>query len=352
LFALWQELHPGVWVEPFMETEGRTGANLGTYDVKSRKYLPLYPHVADADVSVALLPFWKDGGTAEKPLKFWTSADEGIRDWTKLNYTYPDFIGLPQDAQERQLRLNGVINSDYGRDVLAWQNRLRLRLPPLVPAPRIEATVADHPTFLRSEPFTMQTQFEETVVNSKVSANRAAMQMATPHPHKRMATAKDMQESKEMVHADGPVVAEPVAAFGQQSSSTDRQPGALRNSFIDWRIRVRAARFALNMGYTVLLFLGIPSEDVAEWRTDPNLVGMHSAFTNMSAPKCENCVDQADAMDISINNITLPLIDRGQDIDDVEQIKQYVETNLHWRIQKVDGHTMMFEKPRLTQNFP
>jgi hypothetical protein len=45
MFALWQELHPGVWVEPFMERT-QTGVNLGKYDMDSRMFVQHNVHGA------------------------------------------------------------------------------------------------------------------------------------------------------------------------------------------------------------------------------------------------------------------------------------------------------------------
>jgi hypothetical protein len=271
--------------------------------------------------TLALVPFWKKEGTVDKP--YWTSADAGIKDWTKLNYTYPDFLGSPQERQERELRLNWMIDIDYGRDVLAWHDRLRHS--PVIPGPPSDLVMVD----------TGNLVWKPRSVDSELSLKRPAEEALVAIRTKRMTTDTD-----HVMKAN--VVTSSAAAPKYEDIDHDRRLTTLRKSFIDWRIRVRAARFAFNVGYTVLLFLGKPSEDPVSWREDKNLIGMHSAFTNKAAPKCASCADQANAVDISVTNITFFLLGKYQDIDNVDKIKSYVETNLYWRIQKVSRLEIIF----------
>jgi tyrosinase len=65
LFAIWEAVHPDLYLEPFKVTDGRN------------MWLPLN---SNADENTPLQPFWRTPGT------FWTSKD--VRDTTALNYAY------------------------------------------------------------------------------------------------------------------------------------------------------------------------------------------------------------------------------------------------------------------------
>jgi hypothetical protein len=222
-----------------------------------------------------------------------------------------------------------MVNVDYGVNVLAWQDRLRHKSPVSLSPPNDDMVIDGQIWQSTPVPIKMHT-LQAIAIDSSVSMKRSAVVALSGGPSKRMAIhAENDWES----NGTPSVIPDVEQEF--ENTTGNGQSTMLTNSFVDWRVRVRAARFALDMGYTVLLFLGAPSDTVANWRTDQNLVGMHSAFTNISAPKCENCVEQADAIDISVISITQFLDDHGKDINDIEEIKQYVEANLNWRIQKV-----------------
>lgn len=108
-----------------------------------------------------------------------------------------------------------------------------------------------------------------------------------------------------------------------------------RADMVDWFVRIRSGRFALGGSYTILLFLGEPPASQAEWRTSPNLLGLHAVFVSSRASMCANCQSQKDNIDEGFVHITERLESLGLLSQPEEQIETYVRENLRWRIQKV-----------------
>lgn len=197
-----------------------------------------------------MTPFWNGGNT------FWKSASEAVKDWTKFNYEYPEFVKLKGlGVSERRQAILQTVNSLYG--------------PKLSTGPMHQIKAA--------------------------------------------------------------------AANVQAALSSDSGPSASleKADMVDWFIRVRSGRFALGQSYTILLFLGEPPAEESEWRTSPNLLGIHSIFASSRASMCANCESQRDNVDEGIVHITARLEKLGLLSKPEEEIEKYVRANLHWRIQKV-----------------
>ena len=204
-----------------------------------------------------LTPFWNGADT------FWKSASDAVKDWTKFNYEYPEFVKLKgQSQQQRRTAILQTVKQLYG------------------------------PVF------------------------------STGPMHQVKALADNVQS----------------ALTG--SSNLERA------DMVDWFVRIRSGRFALGQSYTVLLLHGQPPADESEWRTSPNLLGLHAVFVSSRASMCVNCETQRDNIDEGFVHITARLEKLGLLSKPEEEFEKYVKDNLQWRIQKASFSQLLNDRVR------
>lgn len=129
------------------------------------------------------------------------------------------------------------------------------------------------------------------------------------------------------------------AAAPSQRNMLHRSASESTNSssnFHEWMARIRVKQFALETSFSLLIFLGEAPEDPADWHTSPRYVGAHHAFVNGASQDCDNCRAQADLVIEGFVNLNDAIATHsGLDTFAPERVKPYLETNLHWYIQKV-----------------
>jgi tyrosinase len=221
-----------------------------------------------------LTPFWNGATT------FHRSSTAGVRDWTKLNYTYPEYQGLHGlPVNKIHDAISNIVNQLYSGNASPAKPLASFAAN----APEISAAVAPTAT--------------------------------SPDADSRVANVAAFSGPAESSHA---------------SHGSDAHPRLL-----EWFVRVRSKKYALGASYSVLLFLGPPPEDQAEWRGSPNFVGLHFYFVNSSQERCANCASQGDLIDEGFVTITHALEIRGYESRSEAEIEQYLKANLEWRVQKV-----------------
>jgi len=117
------------------------------------------------------------------------------------------------------------------------------------------------------------------------------------------------------------------------ATGTERQESTLT----EWGVHVQVKQFELNCSFTILIFLGHPPDDVAEWRASRNYVGSHFVFVNASGD-CENCEDRRDDLTEGFVHLTEAVAKMsGVSSMEVDDVKPYLTSHLEWRVQAVDG---------------
>ncbi|KAI0770111.1 photo-regulated tyrosinase [Fomes fomentarius] len=110
------------------------------------------------------------------------------------------------------------------------------------------------------------------------------------------------------------------------------------SNFHEWMARIRVKKYALGTSFSSLIFLGEAPEDPADWHTSPHYVGAHHAFVNGASQHCDNCRAQADLVIEGFVHLNDAIAAHsGLNTFAPERVKSYLETNLHWYVQKVDG---------------
>jgi hypothetical protein len=115
----------------------------------------------------------------------------------------------------------------------------------------------------------------------------------------------------------------------------DVPKGGDRPGYTYWFIRVNTQAYAHGGSYSVFLFFGEPPSSPAGWRYADNIVGVDDVFDNPLPQSCPNCVENLDAINEGIINITQPLKQNDQYDQSVEETNVYLKQNLKWRIQRV-----------------
>ncbi|KAI0065560.1 photo-regulated tyrosinase [Artomyces pyxidatus] len=114
--------------------------------------------------------------------------------------------------------------------------------------------------------------------------------------------------------------------------------GSVANTIYDWTARILFKKYELGGSFSVLIFLGTVPDDPAQWRTSPSFVGTHSAFVNGSSDLCANCRNHADTKTEGFVHLD-PVIAKNSGLGsfDPDVVVPYLERELSWRVQKVDG---------------
>ncbi|KAF9018170.1 Di-copper centre-containing protein [Hymenopellis radicata] len=88
LFSLWQTIHPQEWVP-------------------------------ESHLDIDLLPFWNT------PTSFFRATSSALRDWTELNFTYPEFVGIhPKD--DMRSAIVKIVDEMYGEETHPSDNEKSL----------------------------------------------------------------------------------------------------------------------------------------------------------------------------------------------------------------------------------
>ncbi|PVF92484.1 Di-copper centre-containing protein [Serendipita vermifera] len=292
LFALWQALHPDLFVAPRLNFEGTFTTRPGTREGPQSN----------------LTPFWRSSGV------FWNS--EGARDTRTFNYTYPELAQwstLP--PQEKARRLRTQINDMYGRGS---------------PVDRIRQEFFQPPTTARPA----------AAMAAKMEAPAAQQPVAAPDA----TTSNVIASVASVAPAQKPVDAAQKGVELVENTAAGESVLANEKQYTEWIANISVEKFAAKRAFFVHIFLGDFTTDSSKWGQDANLVGTHVVFANnIASTGCERCHENAENHKLVSGTIplTAALADRlGEDkISKLEpaEIIPYLQRNLHWRIQRYDG---------------
>jgi len=249
-------------------------------------------------VNLDLTPFWKSANA------FHRSTDTPVRDFVKFQSTYPEFVGTENlSVAERKAAIQQKVDALYDPN-----NRRR--------------GIAVNPAVGR--------------VAAIASGIAGSVTKGAPLLHAAAAVA--------------PGGAQPQAAFSALSvqaplpvapSPHGDAPGTLTAlQRLDWFIRVRVKKFQFGQSFTILFFLGAVPEDVAQWRTSPHFIGSHGEFVNSDPEHCANCKENANMITEGFIDLDNSLERLGHGNNTEQEIEKYIQDEIHWRIQKIDGTTV------------
>nr|AXF50753.1 tyrosinase [Inonotus obliquus] len=138
------------------------------------------------------------------------------------------------------------------------------------------------------------------------------------------------------------VASNPLTNPGHQEAARASNPG-YPSKYQDWFVTVTVNPYEFsNSGY-VHIFLSetVPSGD---WMFAPERVGDVGIFRNTSG-ECANCNEREAAGETITGHIPLTrvLMKKGKDINNVEDIEEYLKKVLHWRCALVGGTEVPLE---------
>lgn len=243
LLSLWSAVHPGVWVSP---DRGQSA-------------------------STELLPFWNT------PQSKWSSS--ALKDTTKFNYTYPEFVGVDMSNPSTPAYFKQLIEYLYNNGAAPKQ------------VPRVAAA------------------------NTTPAAPGVQMRALATH------------ESQALF------------AVGGASSATvaANHPPPLDTT--NWTARIQCNQFEVKSSFTVYIFLGKESEipnDPKQWHGSPLLVGCNDIFVNSKPEHCSNCTQNADLATEGYVQLDDALHKSIKSVQE-DVVKPYLKENLHWRVAKANS---------------
>ncbi|KAI6247240.1 Tyrosinase [Erysiphe necator] len=119
----------------------------------------------------------------------------------------------------------------------------------------------------------------------------------------------------------------------------DAQSISASGKYREWLANIQMPKSAQNAPYSVYIFLGPFNDDPKYWSTDPNLAGVHTMF--QSSMSMERSNDDNSPMVTAAIPLTNALIEKIKTGDlaslSVEDITQWLEANLSYRILGLDG---------------
>lgn len=150
------------------------------------------------------------------------------------------------------------------------------------------------------------------------------------------------QKEQDQQQPQKPLDAAPAQSVSapQQQQHGQAHDDLIRNQPIShWQAFLRVRNFALTGTWAVHIFLGEPPADSTDWFLAAERVGSVSMLSNRSRAQCPNCVAHAEGGQHVTGTVPLTeaLQARGIDVNDREAVKQYLESNLHWRVAKVSS---------------
>ncbi|KAG8900652.1 hypothetical protein FRB99_005831 [Tulasnella sp. 403] len=279
LLSLWEALNPSVYV-----TKGP--ANTGTFTIQSN---------AQEDADTDLTPFWNGATT------YWDST--ACANWEKLGYTYPEFVGLNMgDTAAVQAAIADKVNDLYGGSII------------------------------RSAALAITSAVSRGIAALEGHSGSRAIPVADP----ATLSAANIQAQS--------FLALPTSSASRSVSSAEPpvdirvfNPHDHDTHIFEWVVRIHAKKHELGGSYAVLVFLGQPPEDPAEWRSSGNYVGAMHAFVNSVPEECENCRRNGDAVVEGFVTLNEALSKHAHlSSFDVDVVEPYLKKELHWRVQRAD----------------
>ncbi|KAH7099392.1 hypothetical protein BKA62DRAFT_758658 [Auriculariales sp. MPI-PUGE-AT-0066] len=297
LLSLWQALHKDVWVNKV--TDGGEG---GTFSM--RRGTPV-------DAATDLTPFWNAQSSFHK--------SNNLRDTKTLNYTYPEFLQV-QPGQDPEAIILAAIQRLYldEDDVVA-----PVAPPPAGGAaavPKPAPAPAPAPAAPKPTPVAAPAPTPPKPAPAPAPAAPPKPPVAQPAPAPAPAPAAPPK----------PPVAQPAAPAAPHApaASTPGKPPVDQFPFHGAVLPRRAAGFGARLAHCT------------------NLVAIHSEFVNKTPADCENC--QQNAADEVITEgfvrLTRALRLHGVYGKSTNEIDQYLQDKLEWRIQKIDGKIIPVEE--------
>lgn len=132
----------------------------------------------------------------------------------------------------------------------------------------------------------------------------------------------------------GARITAPVRAFAEQAVLAVAPNASNHAPRTDWFVRIRSKPASVGQSFTVLFFLGEPPAQEHDFRTAPNLLGLHFEFVNSEQGECANCLMNADMVTEGFVELTRAVKAHGLYDKPEEEIERYLKDNLMWRIQK------------------
>ncbi|KAI0687171.1 hypothetical protein BC835DRAFT_1309269 [Cytidiella melzeri] len=312
LLALWQAIHPKVWVSPSTVT-----ADSDTYTLAiGSKINSLTP----------LAPFW-DG---KAPNSFWTSDD--VKLVSTFGYTYPELLDNPSPAQ-----LTLTVQALYGASSATAFATAAFATTANSPAARTLEAAA--------KPLAV-TKVPDIIPGVKLPqgpADNFAVGAVAAH---------DVPEGPPSVESAHEDVEDAKVVDG---TAEDDIPEGNKTGLQDWAVRVRAEKYALKTSFDVIIFLlpndveesSISTTDSSTWFESDYYVGSVGAFVNSKTEQCGNCrAGIAEKVNIegfvSLNEAIIEI--SGLSSFDDEVVHPYLKKNLVWRVRKVsDGAIVLIQ---------
>ncbi|KAH7354961.1 putative tyrosinase [Rhexocercosporidium sp. MPI-PUGE-AT-0058] len=368
LFAMWQDLYPNKYVQPFISSAGR-----------------------QIDPNIPLAPFSKD--TQGTP---WTAG--ACRDLQVLGYTYPElqkWLDIYKtngqfDNVKYQKALRTTIELKYsttGKSTLQLSENQRVATMHLSTIAATNLIVENFPPALvqkakelqPDEPKIQSILGKDAVTAATVPAPEVKVQASTPkiepivpesQPQVTTSTSTQPKEPVEPAAAakQAPPVAEPhvhAASIIKESVIAPHPHDHPDEKWVenDYIVNVLYDRFALEgYPYTIRIFLGdVPEGPSFYFEDTPTQVG---CVYNFSAPAefrgdgpegCANCHRQKQDHELStgqviltdylVEHITKSIQDRGLTLQSLsrEDVVEYLRKNLHWRISDIDENVILKE---------
>ncbi|KAM5360882.1 hypothetical protein ACJZ2D_013449 [Fusarium nematophilum] len=308
LLAIWQGLR---------EDPGREDAWVTAQQARSGNWAT--PARGREDRLTPLLPFYRSTN------EFWTSDE--VRDTATFGYAYPETKswnftdpGLYRDNIKEQLRALYPSGS-FANMVLA--SRAGDEKP--------EATLKERAKKL-------------TQVEKVEAPNTALTALSLAHAAKPSIAAhlKSILLPVEI----------PKVQIPKERSVVDLVKG---ETYLEWLVNIKAVKHALGGRYLVHVFLGpVPLEEpTVLYAISPYHVGTFSPFGQAEETSCGKCQeDQAARVEITGQiPLTIALAERyfaGQlpSLGE-EDVKTYLQTNLHWEVVDKDGRRLRSHRDRL-----
>ncbi|PVH87416.1 putative tyrosinase [Cadophora sp. DSE1049] len=335
LFAMWQDLYPNKYVQPFRTSAGRL-----------------------IDPNIPLAPFSRDSQGSP-----WTAGR--CRNLQDLGYTYPElqkWLDIYKtngqfDNVKYQKALRTAIELKYsttGKSTLQLSENEGVATMHLSTIAATNLIVENFPPALVEK--AKELQPNEQKVQSILGKDTTS-DAATPAPEVKSRTGTPKIE---------PVVPEAQAQGAASTSTAAKAPvvaAAAKWTENDYIVNVLYDRFALDgYPYIIRIFLGdVPEGPSFYFEDTPTQVG---CVYNFSAPAefrgdgpegCANCHRQKQDHELStgqviltdylVEHITKNIQERGLTLQSLsrEDVVEYLRKNLHWRISDIDDNVILKE---------
>ena len=122
------------------------------------------------------------------------------------------------------------------------------------------------------------------------------------------------------------------ALYGSNSSKKRRKRGldTVSDTYDEYLVRIKISNAACYGSFSVNMFLGTPSLNETEFRTDPNYVGSFHVFTRRNITKSRRKIVRGK---VCLTTALEKLVDAGKLKDmTLKAVKPYVKRNFKWTI--------------------